>query len=196
MAIAWRDRFIVVVSGWSNDRAVSDVQVFDADSGEWSLANDFPGQAVFGGAGAVWQDELVVVDGVRSAGGFSLVDQVWVAALDPERPTALAWSDAGEHPPPARYRAAAGTLDGRFYLSGGTADPYNYDGISYDTGEPSAPLADTIVRAAGGEWSDGPARPIATMDHRAVAACGDALYSAGGMVVGPEVTARSFVLSH
>jgi len=196
MAVAWADRFILVVSGWSNDAAVAAVQVYDADSDEWSLADDFPGQAVFGGAAAVWQDELVVVDGVRSAGGFSLVDQVWIAALDPDRPNTFAWTDAGQHPAPARYRAAAGALGGVFYLSGGTGDPYNFDGLSYETGSPSAPLADTIVRAAGAAaWSEGPPRPIATMDHRGLAACGDALYSAGGMIAGPAVTDRAFALS-
>lgn len=195
VAVAWRDRFILVVSGWSNTASVADVQVYDADTGEWSLAGDFPGISVFGGAGAVWQDELVVVDGVRSAGGFSLVNQVWVAALDPEQPTALAWRDLGAHPPPARYRAAAGAVDGLFILTAGTADPYNYDGLSYDSGQPSAPLADSIVRAAGASaWSEGPAQPIATMDHRALAGCGDLLYGAGGMVAGPAVTARAFAL--
>ncbi len=194
VAVAWRDRWIVVVSGWSDTAPVADVQIYDADADAWVMATDFPGEPVFGHAGALAGDELVVVDGVGSGGigGFALVAQAWRGRLDPDDPATIAWSELPAHPGPARYRAAAGALDDVILVHGGTDDPYNYDGLTYDAGEPAPPIATTIAYdVAAGDWSADalPAKTPATMDHRALASCGGALYTAGGMVAGPAATA-------
>lgn len=198
VAVAWRDRWIVVVSGWSDTAPVADVQIYDADSDEWIAATDFPGVPVFGHAGAILGDELLVVDGVGSGvGGFDAVSQAWRAVLEPDQPAVIDWTELAPHPGPARYRAAGGELDGLLHIHGGTGDPYNYDGLSYDSGQPSPPLAtDVAFDPVAGDWSGEPLpdKTPATMDHRALPSCGGAGYTVGGMTAGPAVTAAVSVL--
>ncbi len=191
VAVAWRDRYIVVVSGWSNTGNVDAVQIYDADADAWSEATSFPGNAVFGHTGALVGDDLIVVDGVRSGiGGFALVNQAWRGRLDPQDPLSIEWSDLGGHPGPARYRAAGGTSTDEIALfHGGTDDPYNFDGRSYDSGQPSPPHSTTLAYDPDGGFVELPHdKPEATMDHRALARCGDVLLSVGGMTSGPVVT--------
>src|SRR5260370_29293199 len=57
--------------------------------------------------------------------------------------TKIEWTKLPAHPGNARYRiaAGAGALEkkaGRIYFSGGTDNPYNYNGIGYN-GQPSEP---------------------------------------------------------
>ncbi len=190
VAVAWRDRWIVVVSGWSNTAPVAAVQLYDSTLDQWSAATPFPGAAVFGHAGALVGDELILVDGVTAGPrGFALTSQAWRGRLDPAAPTAITWDELPAHPAPARYRAAAGALAGQIVIHAGTDDPYNFDGLSYDTARPSPPRADSLVLGADGVVAGVlPAKPVATMDHRALVTCGGAAFTIGGMVAGPAVT--------
>jgi hypothetical protein len=88
----------------------------------------------------------VIVDGVGSSGlGFAIAHQSWHARLDPSDPTTLSWSQLPDHPGPARYRAAGGSLESSVIVHGGTSEPYNFDGLSYATAEPAPPLSDAIA---------------------------------------------------
>ena len=197
VAVAWRDRWIVSVSGWSNASPVAAVQIYDADTDQWAAATDFPGMPVFGHSGALVGDSLIVIDGVGSGfAGFGLVNQSWVGTLDAADPTTIVWQDLGAHPGPARYRAAGGDVSATTaWFHGGTDDPYNYDGLGYDTGQPSAPLATTLeYDAATREFSvRAETKPTATMDHRGLPRCADRVYIVGGMVTGPAVTSEVWV---
>lgn len=190
-AVVWRDRYIVVVSGWSGTANVDAVQIYDADTDAWIAATSFPGTAVFGQAMAIAGDELIIIDGVRSGpGGFSLVNQAWRATLNPDQPAQIEWTDLGQHPGPARYRAAGGTTKaGALWFHGGTSEPYNFDGLRYDNGQPAPPLASTLSYFEGAfSTSDVPDKPTATMDHRSLVSCGERVLTVGGMTEGPAVT--------
>ena len=188
---AWRDRWIVVVSGWSDTAPVRDVQIYDADTDSWALAPPFPGTPVFGHAGGIAGDTLLVVDGVASGlRGFGIVEQAWRGDLDPDQPTEITWTDLVDHPGPATYRAAGGTAGDRIVIHGGTDTPYNFDGLRYDTGEPALPL-DTAFAfdPATGTFSDDlPTKQPATMDHRALVGCDELTHTIGGMTTGPAAT--------
>ncbi len=160
VAVAWRDRWIVVVSGWSNTAPVAAVQLYDSTLDQWSAATPFPGAAVFGHAGALVGDELILVDGVTAGPrGFALTSQAWRGRLDPAAPTAITWDELPAHPAPARYRAAAGALAGQIVIHAGTDDPYNFDGHSYDTARPSCRRGPTAWCSAPTAWSPGCCRP-------------------------------------
>lgn len=191
--VVWRDRYIIVISGWSNTGNVDAVQIYDADSDSWSMATSFPGSTVFGPAAAIVDDQLIFIDGVTSSGlGFRLVNQTWRGTLNANTPDIIEWTDLGEHVGPARYRAAPGTSKaGALWFHGATAEPYNFDGQRYDNGQPATPLASTLVYADGQfTLDDVPDKPTATMDHRAMVPCGERLLSVGGMVAGPSASAE------
>lgn len=197
VVVVWRDRWIIVVTGWSNTGNVDAVQIYDADTDEWSMGTAFPGIAVFGPTGALVGDELLVIDGVGDQEGFNLVNQAWLGQLDPQDPTTIAWTDLGTHPGPPRYRAAGeAASETTLWFHGGTDDPYNYNGRSYDTGQPSAPLDNTLVYDVGSRQFSalGIPKPTATMDHRALARCGETLYTVGGLVAGPAATADVWLI--
>ena len=192
-AATWLDRYIVVVSGWSNTGNVDAVQIYDVESDTWTQATAFPGTPVFGQSMAISGDELVLIDGVRSGAlGFTLVNQAWRGTLDPDQPGEIAWTDLGEHPGPARYRAGGVTTNGgAMWFHGGTSEPYNFDGLRYDNSQPATPLATTLsYQDEAFSLIEVPEKPNATMDHRALVPCGERVLSVGGMTAGPDVTAE------
>jgi N-acetylneuraminic acid mutarotase len=193
--VAWRDRYIVVVSGWSNNSNVAAVQIYDADTDSWLMGTDFPGIPVFGSAAAIAGDELIIIDGVSSGiVGFRIENHAWRATLDPNSPATIEWAELGAHPGPARYRAAAAASEsGALWFHGGTAEPYNFDGQRYDNGQAATPLASTMVYTGGVFALDEvPDKPAATMDHRSLVACGSKLLTVGGLVAGPSATPQTW----
>lgn len=173
VALVRRDRWIYLVSGWHMNANVDRVQVYDSRTDTWSQATAYPGAPVFGHAGAILGDVLVVCDGVRldvveGKRRFSASDQCWRGRIDPAGPTRIAWQRTPPHPGPPRYRmgAAADSARGRLIFAGGSENPYNYDGIGYD-GRPSP--ASARVHAydpAADRWQELPPLPAPSMDHR------------------------------
>jgi hypothetical protein len=113
-----------------------------------------------------------------------------------ENPAATTWRTLPHHGYPARYRVAAGGLGTRAWIvfAGGTARPYNYNGVGYD-GVPSDPSRDVFAwDVREGLWIDLPDLPVASMDHRSLVAVGDTLWLVGGMGKGSEVLATAWIL--
>jgi N-acetylneuraminic acid mutarotase len=190
VALVYADRYVYLASGWHDVDNVALVQVYDTRENRWRRATGWPGTPVFGHAGAIAGHRMLVCDGVRvvsepGRGRYAPSDECWQGTIDPENPLAIAWQRAPAHPGPARYRMAAFAQAGRFVFVGGSANPYNYDGVGYD-GRPSEPSAGLLVfDAAGGAWSaaDGPA----VMDLRAVAVTSEGIHVIGGMRGGQRV---------
>lgn len=189
VAVVWRDRWIVLVSGWHDRANVADVQVFDTRRNRWQASTPWPGAPVFGHAGALNGNRLVVCDGVRldvSAEGkrqFSASNQCWQGLLSGRKTIRIDWTALPAHPGKPRYRMAAGLSadDGVLLFAGGSENPYNYDGIGYD-GAPSAP-SDRIDRfdPATGQWLDAATLATASMDHRGLPCVAGRCFLIGGM---------------
>ncbi len=190
VAVAWQDRYIVVVSGWSNTANVDAVQIYDTQMDEWISGTAFPGTPAFGHAGGIVGDDIYIVDGAASTAGFPIVNQTWKGVLDPTNPTTITWTDLGAHVGPPRYRAAGGFYPERLiFIHGGTSTPYNFNGLRYDNGAPAEPLASTLILGNGGAGLElGDPKPVPTMDHRSLGRCSDTIFSVGGMVAGPTAT--------
>lgn len=190
----WRDSLVFVVSGWSDSTTVAAVQVYDPAADRWREATPFPGEPVFGHAGGVVRDALIVVDGAAMSGGaprYALARQVWRGDIDPDDPARIRWRRLPDHPGEGLYRSGAVAVGQRLVLVGGTPRPYNYDGRGYD-GRDAEPVRDAWVFDAGRElWRalDPPAR---TMDHRNVARAAGLLVVVGGMDDDRRVSDRVF----
>jgi N-acetylneuraminic acid mutarotase len=138
VAGANHDRFVYLIGGWSPSGPVNNVQVYDAEKDSWSQATPFPGTPVFGLAGGLADDAIVVVDGAKAGpdAGPRYVpsDECWLGKIDHKDPTKIQWSKLPAHPGAARFGIAAGGSDHekKIYFSGGTPTPHNYKGVSYD----------------------------------------------------------------
>jgi N-acetylneuraminic acid mutarotase len=194
----YRDSLIYIVSGWHETDNVRDVQIYDVVRDRWSAATPIPVPGVFGHTGALAGNTILFIDGAlkQPAGAkYRLERQSWTGTIDPRNPRSITWRAARAHPGPPRYRAAAGACGSRILIAGGTANPYNYNGIGYD-GAPSAPRTDVIVfDTRRGTWRSSRPLRVPSMDHRALAVLGDSAYIVGGMhaaqVVGTAVTAAA-----
>jgi hypothetical protein len=209
----YRDRYIFLIAGWSstvgkNGDAVRNVQVYDTEKDTWAQATPIPGTPVFGHAGAIIGDTIVYVDGAyRNPYGspkYLASKECWMGIIPKKGDfTKITWTNLPVHPGNARYRIAAGAglaekKDPRIYFTGGTDNPYNYDGIGYN-GRPAEPSPVTFAfNAYTEEWetidednSDPTAPP--TMDHRGLLITRAGLVTVGGMEKGQQVTARVVV---
>lgn len=194
----YRERYVYLVSGWSQADNVHHVQVYDTLKDKWRQATPIPGRAVFGHAGAVLGNVIVYVDGAyRSPTGsnprYVASDECWMGRIDRNDAAKIEWSRLPGHPGPARYRIAAGasSQNQKVYFSGGTDNPYNYDGVGYD-GRPAEPVAVTFAWDVGaGKWEmiHDPV-PAPTMDHRGLLVTPFGLVRVGGMEAGQRVSRR------
>jgi hypothetical protein len=133
-----RDRFIYLIGGRSPSGPVNSVQVYDVEKDSWTQATPFPGTPVFGLAGGVAGEEIVVVDGAKAgpAGGPRYVasDECWLGKIDKKDPNKIEWSKLPAHPGAARFGIGGGGSgrDHRVFFSGGTATPHDFKGVAYD----------------------------------------------------------------
>lgn len=199
VALPWRDRWIVLVSGWHDTGNVADVQLYDTRTHAWSVGTPWPGQPVFGHAGGLVGDTLLVCDGVTAARGvdgkhrFALTDACWRGEMDPAAVGRIRWSTVPPHPGRPRYRAGAvgtraGDGRGEVVFAGGSERPYNYDGIGYD-GVPAAPSSAVVgydLRSA--TWTLHAPLPVPAMDFRGMIDADGHLLLFGGMRAGQVVS--------
>jgi len=132
------DRFVYLIGGRSANGPVNNVQVYDIEKDSWSQATPFPGTPVFGLAGGLSDENIVIVDGAKQGpeGGprYIASDECWLGKIDKKDMNKIEWSKLPAHPGKARVAIAGGgsSHDHRIYFSGGTATPHNYKGVSYD----------------------------------------------------------------
>lgn len=192
------DRWIYLVSGWHDLGNVNLVQVLDTQTGEWRQATPYPGEAVFGHAGGLVDRRLVVCGGVRiaypadeSSRRFLSSAECWTGSIDQDDVRRIQWRPLSPHPGPPRYRMAAGPGEpGRMVFLGGSANPYNYDGVGYN-GEPSQPESVVLeLDLASGRWQVAGRQAVPTMDHRGLLFHEGQFFVVGGMQRDQVVTAR------
>jgi hypothetical protein len=199
VALPWRDRWIVLVSGWHDTGNVADVQIYDTREKRWTKGTPWPGTPVFGHAGGLVDDAAVVCDGVtasKDANGkshYAITDACWQGQLDPKAPGDIRWQAIPSHPGEALYRAGAtGMTDQegntRIVFAGGTHRPYNYNGIGYDhvPAEPSSTVF--AFDPKRGAWTRYQPTPRAGMDFRGLIAWDGDLALFGGMDASQEVS--------
>lgn len=178
VALVHADRYLYLVSGWHDLGNVNLVQVYDSQRDTWAQATPYPGAAVFGHAGGIVGDTMVIADGVEvevdsaaSAGKrrFVLSNEAYIGRIDASDHRRIHWHRLPPHPGLARYRmAATGTskLGGAVLFAGGSDNPYNYNGVGYNQ-VPSQP-SDLVLALSLTErtWRLVGRLPVPTMDHR------------------------------
>ncbi|HZQ22738.1 MAG TPA: hypothetical protein VFA89_08050 [Terriglobales bacterium] len=199
---SYRDRYIYLVGGRSKEGPVKNVQVYDVEKDSWRQATAIAGEAVFGAGGALLDDTIFYVNGAyrnpSDDSSYVASDECWAGKIDHHDPTKVQWTKLANHPGNARYGIAAGSSpkDQKIYFSGGSDDPYNYNGLGYN-GKPVGPSPMTFawnLRASKWEvMQENTAN--ATLDNRALVVIPAALVTIGGIAGNQEVTARVNVIS-
>jgi hypothetical protein len=193
----YRDRYVYLVGGWSKTEPTRKVQVYDTEKGKWMEATPIPGTPVFGHAGAIVGDTIVYIDGAyKNPTGanrkYVASSECWMGKITKGDVAKIEWTKLPDHPGPARYRIAAGGSDkDRIYFSGGTDNPYNYNGIGYN-GQPSEPTPVTFAfNVKSGKWETiNENTPDPVMDERGLLVTRRGLVIVGGMGKGQEVTPK------
>ena len=141
VSVVYLDRYVYLVSGWHDLGNVNLVQVYDVEEHTWRQATPWPGEAVFGHAGGIVGNRMLVCDGVavrladNGSRRFETVDACYLGKIDADDIRRIHWQPVPPHPGSARYRIAAtgsATHDGDIVFAGGTAHPSNYYGIGHD----------------------------------------------------------------
>ena len=187
--LVYQDRYIYLVSGWHDLGNVNLVQVLDTQTLSWKQATPWPGAPVFGHAGGMSEDQMLICDGVRiqypadeSPRRFLPSNECWSGRVDKEDYRRIHWRSVDSHPGAGRYRmAATGDSKQRVVFAGGSVNPYNFNGTGYN-GVPSGTERSVFsYNFVTGEWQQQGDLPRGTMDHRGLLVSNGWYYLLGGM---------------
>lgn len=197
VALVYQNRYIYLVSGWFNSGNVSLVQVFDTVKNRWFNATSFPGAAVFGHAGGIVANQMLIADGVKikavvdGKNQYGSSDENWIGVINNNDPAVIVWTKINKHPFSPLYRMASVGLSSshQIMFAGGSDNPYNYNGIGYDK-QPSQPSEAVFsYDLKQSKWLIHSPLPRASMDHRGMLVGHNRLYIAGGMGDNQQVLA-------
>lgn len=198
VAMVWRDRWIVLISGWHDTANVNDVQLYDTQTKHWIKGTPWPGKPVFGHAGGLTGDTMVICDGVTAEkkpdgkNTFAISTACWQGTLNHQDIGKIHWQAIPAHPGAPLYRAGAiGDTQGktaRILFAGGSSRPYNYNGIGYDgvPSEPSAAVFSFLPERQ--QWEVHAPLPAAGMDFRGLIKLDGDYGLFGGMREGQTVS--------
>ncbi len=200
LALVHRDQSLVLVSGWSDTGNVNLVQVWNEFSGRWRQGEPWPGAPVFGHAGGLVGDQLVVCGGAKiiypkdGPRQFVASKECWTGTLRDNGLVRLDWQPMPTMPGGPRYRAGAVGIhafgSARVVFAGGADRPYNYDGQGYD-GIAAQPLDQIVSYDLDQQrWQCHGQMPEARMDHRSL------VYDNGQLTLIGGMNARHEILDH
>lgn len=206
VALTFGNRYVYLISGWHDKDNVRLVQVYDTLEDRWFRATDWPGLPVFGHAGGILGDRMVIADGVAVLAGetgsrrFKLIGDAWIGQINSTDPSRIAWERLPSHPGKPLYRMAAtgAPLGGGIVFAGGSEVAYNYNGHGYD-GTPAVPSARVFAFDLNlNRWVGMVPKRIPSMDHRGLLEAGGTFHTLGGMGEQREVLGDviSFAVRH
>jgi len=194
----YRDRFLYLIGGWSKTEPTRKVQVYDAEKNKWTEATPLPRYPRFSDhSGAIVGDTIVYIDGAyKNPSGanpkYLASSECWIGKITKGDIAKIEWTKLPDHPaqPAIGSPLALPTKDGKIYFSGGTDNPYNYNGIGYN-GQPSEPSPVTFafnVKAPSGKQSM-TTPPILSWTFAGLLVTHRGLLLVGGMIKGQQVDA-------
>ena len=131
----WKDSLIYVVTGWSQNTNVQDVQIYNPSTDTWAEGTSLPTShkyRSFGSSGVILNDTIYYFGGARIASNFPIQANLRKGAINPDNPTEIEWSESVLDADIVGYRMAATTDGERIYWIGGSEVTYNFDGIAYN----------------------------------------------------------------
>ena len=195
----WRDSLIFVITGWSQNTNVANVQIFNPALNEWTVGTSVPNNnfyKAFGASGDFVGDTVYYNGGAVIGGSFPGTVQLRKGVVDPNVPSQIIWSIGEENPGDKGYRMGAISLGEKVFWVGGGGQTYNFDGIAYNGSGIVEPLErimhyDPITFS----WTISPNTPFSVMDMRGIAKVSDSSFIiCGGMTNGAEVSDAVYLI--
>ncbi|MGJ8662691.1 MAG: Kelch repeat-containing protein [Marinicella sp.] len=187
VALVYQDRYIYLISGWHDVDNVDLVQVFDTENATWHEASTFPLPPVFGHAGGIVNNKMVICDGVKvdrqnDKKQFIAAAACVIGQIDPADFTQISWTAIPHHSGTGYYRMAASGGDNQLiHFVGGSNNPYNFNGIGYN-GIPAEPSGDIrIFDLKLQQWNILSDKISPSMDHRSLLDTHHGFVIMGGM---------------
>lgn len=190
VALVYQDRFIYIISGWHNDGNINLVQIYDSKNNSWQQASPFVGKPVFGHAGGLVNNTMVICDGVQvlpfanKRRSFDMETACYIGKIDTTNHLKIDWRRLAHPTGKGRYRMAASSIGGEsIWFVGGSDNAYNINGIGYNK-QPSEPVGEVWkYHTESGKWQVETTSNM-TMDHRGLIEYQGSVFVLGGM--GPK----------
>jgi len=190
----WRDSLIYVITGWSQNTNIDDVQIYDPSQDTWTAGTSVPNNSnfkVFGASGTIIGDTIYYYGGTRISGfNFVAANEFRKGVINPENPTEIVWSEFSSTGLPNNYRMACSSFEDEIIWFGGSEIAYNFDGLAYSNNAVVPPHQEIrTYNSSSAEWAFFENSPFSIMDLRGVARYSeDEWVLAGGMTDGAQVT--------
>lgn len=196
----YRDSLIYLVTGWSNNGNVPNVQIYNPTFDSWQVGTSTTNNAyytAFGSSGAIIGDTLYYYGGA-TGGAFGAKRFVRKGFINPSNPTDISWELMEDAPGDPNYRSACSTRGNTIFWVGGSPTSYNYDGIAYDGSGGVNPSARVLhFNQDLYSFSDDINQPYGVMDLRGIGKLGnDRWIICGGMDTSQVVSNRTFLLEN
>lgn len=203
----YKDRYIYIVTGWSNTTNVTDVQIYDTQQDIWLIGTSVPNNRdwrVFGASGIIHGDTIYYAGGASyicsTNNCFSATNWLRKGAINPADPTQIEWIGV-ECTEATGYRMGVISYQENPMWLGGSELTYNFDGIDYnESGGVSPSRKTSMYNIENQSWKITQDRFPAVMDHRGVAdarnlgADNAGVYIIGGMLENQKVSDIVFKL--
>jgi len=195
----WRDSLIFVITGWSQNTNVANVQIFNPALNEWSAGTSVPNNnfyKAFGASGDFVGDTIYYNGGAVIGGSFPGTAQLRKGVINPDNPNEIVWSIGEENPGSKGYRMGSISLGEKVFWIGGGGQTYNFDGVAYNGSGIVEPLErimhyDPVTLF----WTISPNSPFKVMDMRGVAKVSESSFIiCGGMTTGAEVSDATYLI--
>lgn len=195
VAVTYMNRYIYLISGWHNDGNVNLVQIYDTQNETWQQGSPYLGAPVFGHAGGIVGNTMVICDGVATVPRankrrtFAAETACYKGVINQQDHTKIDWTIIDHPTGQSRYRMAAAGDDqhNQILFVGGSINPYNYNGIGYD-GNPSEPSNQIWQFDLDSNQWHLTTHDLPTMDHRGLLKIDEKWAVLGGMTPGQVVS--------
>ncbi len=188
--VVYKNRYILLITGWSDFENVPNVQLYDTMTDEWSESTNVPDNNAynsFGASGAIIGDTIYYFGGAAFGQSFPIQNTLRKGAIQNQNPQDIIW----EHTFTSHvgYRMASVASDHQIHWIGGSNKTYNYNGIAYNGTGGVEPNHRILSRTTDGTWTLQENESFIPMDLRGLAiASNNTFYIAGGMESGQVVS--------
>ena len=203
--VPWRDSLIYVITGWSNSTNVTQVQIYNTTTDQWTMGTPVPNDPqwrVFGASGVMHAatNTIYYLGGAslicNSSSCFGPTNLLRKGVIDDDDPSIITWTSE-ESDAAIGYRMAATTVDDTPLWIGGSDLTYNFDGVDYNGSggvDPNGRVTELFVNVVD-ELIPYEAAAPPVMDLRGIAAVGSrSLIVCGGMLPEQVVTNNTYLI--